>query len=307
MAGDLDMYERIKRIFNSPSRRRDGDYSKPISLNARNGVRFVFRDHLDPDVGGICQDLQLRKTIRDLGHLYHSFAHAAGAEDFATIVEFLRQEQSTGAFLDFLEISLRHIHPNNEFVRTINRVLEEHDSPYSLTQYSTREVPIKGWRRPGDPPPTAIEVTSYPRAYLRHETEVQKRAIEPALEVLSDPAYKTPDEDFRTALKREREGDYDGCVTACSSAVEGAIKVAAAKLKWPKVRGNGLEAVAHSFISRTSLPNSATLLFRPLSSWRNTQSDAHGHVTKDETTEELARHFIAESASLIALVQSQFK
>ena len=88
--------------------------------------------------------------------------------------------------------------------------------------------------------------------------------------------------------------------------MEGTIKVVAGKNKW-KVKGNGLDTVAQSFISKSSLPDTVRTSFRPLSDWRNTTADAHGHASKDETTEALARHFIVLSASLIVLVQSEEK
>ena len=170
-----------------------------------------------------------------------------------------------------------------------------------LSEYVVRRVPFENTSS------YYIQVDRYPRAYLKHGSEVQKHAIEPALKALSDPVYKAPDEQFQTALKRQREGDYDGCVTACYSAVEGTIKVAAAKLRIRKLKGNSLESQAQSFIAKTSLPDMSQGMFRDLSDWRNTEGDAHGHATRTKVTEEIAQYFIAKAAALIALVQSQVK
>ena len=66
---------------------------------------------------------------------------------------------------------------------------------------------------------TIIQFDAFPRAYLRHETVVQKEAIEPALENFSDPAYATPADDFRTALDRHKTSDLrwlrDGLRCGC--------------------------------------------------------------------------------------------
>ena len=286
------------------------DYSKDISVEAKFAVFLIFRDYLSTD-GSFSSEATVKATwmsevVREMGHLHHSFANADQLNGFRSILGFLDGESSTAAFLDFLEISLRNSRApnfNNNFVNTVNRVLEEYDSPYLLSRYAIR-VETSGTDYSGKE--TIIHLDAFPRAYLRHETVVQKEAIEPALEIFSDPAYATPADDFRTALDRHKSSDYDGCVTACAAAVEGTIKVVAGKNKW-KVKGNGLDTVAQSFISKSSLPDTVRTSFRPLHDWRNTKADAHGHASKDETTEALARHFIALSASLIVLVQSEDK
>ena len=308
----MSIYERIKGVFDAPSRRRDKDYSKEIPHQAVLGVVLLFRDHLDPDMSGYMahyQDAWMRDVVRDLGHLHHFFAGANPNEGFQAILRLLDKSSTTTVFLDFLEVSLRHQYaPNsdNDFVDAVNRVLEEYSSPYLLSRYA-RRVSVE--RDEYDAERHCIHFDAVPRAYLRHESAIQQQAIEPTLEIFSDPAYAIPAEDFRTALERQRNGDYDGCVTSCAAAVEGAIKVAAEKnRRWSRrVRGSGLDKLAQSFISESSLPDTMRTSFRPLSNWRNTNADAHGHDSKDETTESIARHFVVLAASLIVLVQSEVK
>ena len=298
-----NLHDRINRVFNVPSRRSGLDYSKKIDPKVVMGALLVFRDHVDPQGTGYAKGYHhvwMRQAIRDLGHLYHSFANANRDGGIDTFVQFLKFESSTGAFLDLLETSLRYAPPDdNEFVEALNRVFEEYDSPYLLTKYVVRKIPYRGAYR--------IEVDAYPRAYLKHDSAVQKHGIEPALEILSDPAYEAPAKDFRTALERQRMGDYDGCVTACCSAVEGTIKVSAKKLGQIRLKGNSLDSLAQSFITKTSLPDMFQGSFRDLANWRNTQADAHGHATKGEISETVAQYFIAEAAALIALIRSQVK
>ena len=295
----------IKRVFDAPSRRRDTDYSKEISQPAKFGVILLFRDRIDPDGQNFWDDPWMREVVRELGHLHHNFASANQHEGFKAVANFLLQrESSTGAFLDFIEISLRNGHAPNyddDFVDAVNKVLEEYDSPYQLTRYTRRTERDEGTGV------TYTHIEAYPRAYLKHDAVIQKQAIEPVLEIFSDAAFKTPAEDFRKALERHRNGDYDGCVTACSSAVEGAIKVVAGKLRWRNVKGTNLDKLAQSFISKSSLPDTLHTSFRTLANWRNTGGDAHGHAAKEETTREIAHHFIASAATLIVLVQSEVK
>ena len=302
------MLDRISRIFDAPSRRRDADYSKEVTDETVFAVFLLYRDLLDVAYQW-SDEHWMPEVIGEMAHLHHALANVDRDRGFYVIHEFLLKRQiPKNAFLDFLETSLRHPNApndNNDFVDAINRVLDEHDSPYLLTRYARREVTEPDPRFGG----TSVHIyfDAFPRAYLKHDTVVQRQAIEPALEIFSDPSYATPADDFRTALDRRRTGDYDGCVTACSSAVEGSIKVVCEKLGWRKVKGTGLGALARSFVSKSSLPDALQASFRPLANWRNTQGDAHGHATKDATTEEIAQHFIAEAASLIVLIQSQTK
>lgn len=299
----------IKGVFDAPSRRRDVDYSREISQDAIVGVVLLYRDYLDPDGDGYgfsdgYKERWMAGVVRELGHLHHAFAGVRQHEGFHAIVQFLSENPSTLTFLDFLEVSLRHGYaPNmdNDFVDAVNRVLNEYGSPYLLTRFVRREtIETDEYGRER----RNVHFDSFPRAYLKHDTVVQKQAIEPALEMFSDPAYATAAEDFRTALERQRSGDYDGCITSCAAAVEGTIKIVAARNRW-KVRGTGLDSFAQSFFSKSSLPDSTWTSCRPLSDWRNTRADAHGHASKAETTESVARHFVALAASLIALVQSE--
>ena len=301
------MFDRISKIFDAPSRRRDADYSKEVTNETLFAVFLLYRDLLDTVYQW--DEVWMPEVVGEMAHLHHALANVDRDRGFYAISELIsKQRIPKSAFLDFLEKSLSHPsapNGNNDFVDAINRVLEEYDSPYLLTRYARREVAEVDHAFGGTYVRTHFD--AYPRAYLKHDAVVQDQAIEPALEIFSDPAYGTPAEDFRTALERRRTGDYDGCVTACSSAVEGTIKVVSTKLRWRKVKGNGLGSLAQSFISKSSLPDSLQASFRPLASWRNTQGDAHGHATKDDTTEEIAQHFIAVAASLIVLIQSQAK
>lgn len=294
----MSILQRVRNAFDVPSRRRDVDYSKRISPRCRYGILLLYRDYLreQPD------DYWLPEVQGEMAHSHPPLAESQAWDGFTPIAQYLQHERTPpSALLDFLELSLRHWRaPNrdNDFVDAVNRVLDEYDAPYLLTRYGFVEEPIQGGR--GD---TYDKAVSFPRVYLKHDTVIQEQAIEPALEIFSDPAYETPARDFRTALERQKNGDYGGCVTSCAAAVEGTLKVVAAKNRW-RVRGTGLDTLAQSFISKSSLPDTMRMSFRPLSDWRNTQADAHGHASKDETTERIARHFVALSASLIVLIQA---
>lgn len=305
----MSLRDHIKSLFDAPSRRQQTDYSQDIPLDAITGVLLLYRDFINGTA--YVSDRWMEETIRELGHLHHHFANANGRNDLSIIagryLETADKEGSiTTAFLDFLEVSLRsQFAPNhdNDFVDGINETLQHYESPYLLSQYVRREYTEKN-EYGGEF--LCITFDAYPKAYLQQDTVVQREAIEPTLEVFADPAYSVPAQNFRKALGRHRSGDYDGCLTACAAAVEGAIKVVAKKNRW-RIKGAGLDTVAQSFLSKSSLPDTLKSSFRPLSNSRNTESDAHGHASKVELPESAARHYVALAASLVVLVQSQEK
>ena len=296
----MSLLRRVRNAFDVPSRRRDVDYSKTVSPQCRYGILLLYRDYLSDHH----DDYWLPEVQGEMAHSHPPLAatQAWPNHGFGRISEYLQDERTpASALLDFLELSLRNWRaPNtdNDFVDALNRVLEEYDAPYLLTRYTFEEEPIQGGRGA-----VYDRAVSFPRVYLKHDAVVQEQAIRPALDIFADPTYEAPAKDFRTALERQKNGDFDGCVTSCAAAVEGTLKVVAAKNKW-KTKGSGLDTLAQSFISKSSLPDTMRMSFRPLSEWRNTKADAHGHASKDETTERIARHFVALSASLVVLVQA---
>ena len=299
----MSTYQRIKKIFDAPSRRRNVDYSKEVSQCGVVAVLLLYRDYFEQ--GHSSQYYWMSNVLGEMAHLHHELAGADRSRGFEAISGFLlRKGTPTSTFLDFLELSFSNDwapRGDNDLVDAVNRVLEEYESPYLLTRYVVRiEESDKFHSRIQE-----LHYDAFPQAYLKGDTIAQSEAIEPALEILWDPGYEAPLGDFQKALSRQKSGDYDGCVTSCAAAIEGTIKVAAATLKWKKVKGDGLGKLARSFIVESSLPNAMETLFRPLAVYRSTTADAHGHMEVQETPPELARYFIVQTAALIVLVRSQ--
>ena len=122
------MRDWLKKLFDSPSRRSGIDYSREISFQAIFAVLLLYRDYLHMDGNPGYGEVWIGEVIRDLGHLYHSFAAAYGRSDLDAIREFLNAEPSPEAFLDFLEVSLKNSRAphDNDFVDAINDVLDQH-------------------------------------------------------------------------------------------------------------------------------------------------------------------------------------
>ena len=182
------MFDRISKIFDAPSRRPDADYSKEVTNETVFAVFLLYRDLLDTVYQW--DEVWMPEVVGEMAHLHHALANVDRDRGFYAIFELLsKQRIPESAFLDFLETSLRHPsapNDNNDFVDAINRVLEEYDSPYLLTRYARREVTEADQAFGGTY--VRIHFDAFPRAYLKHDAVVQNQAIEPALDIFSDPA-----------------------------------------------------------------------------------------------------------------------
>ena len=145
-----------------------------------------------------------------------------------------------------------------------------------------------------------MSTSAYPKAYLKQSQPVQQHAIEPALQLLADPAYTAANDDFLKALDRQRMGDYDGVLTACAATLEGAIKAAAQQRSWT-IKGNGLGTVFQSFASKTeTVPDQLKAVVNFIHQRRSNAGDVHGHSAKETISEQEAALFVALTASLVS-------
>ena len=301
----MSILPRIFSIFNSPSRRKDVDYTKAISPEAKTAV-FVFFDqlHNQEDVGQ-----WLSKVIEDFVQLrldflpyWNSFRGEWGANPLHYLEKYLQHPSTESvAFLDFLELAFKNewAPTDNDLIQAINCVLKNRGCPYKLTDFvfSTTSNKLEELY-------VAKTVTTYPMVYLAQDSAVETHAITPVLELFSDTAFAAQDEFFRRALERHKEGDYSGCITLCATAVEGSIKVVAKKLNW-HLHGTGVGSLAKSFIQKAGLPNKLHEIAALLAERRQNAGDAHGQEQMAEATEAEARFLIGLSAAFIVLVASE--
>lgn len=298
----MSILTRISSIFNSPSRRKNIDYTKAISAEAKTAVFVLFeqldnRERVGLWLGDVIEDfVQLRLDF--LSH-WNNFRNDWGTNPSKYLYEYLLHPSTESvAFLDFIELAFKNkwASADNDLIQAINFVLKARGCPYKLTDFviSTTKEEHR-----------VIEtVTAYPMVYLAQDSAVETHAIIPVLELFSDPAFTAQDESFRKALQRHKEGDYSGCITLCATAVEGSIKVVANKLGW-RLQGTGVGSFAKSFIQKAGLANKLHEVAALLAERRQNAGDAHGQEQMAEATEAEARFLIGLSAAFIVLVASE--
>ena len=301
----MSLKEQMTRIFGTPSYRRDADYSKEIPQDAIFGTFLFYRDFVEQNYSSDW----IFDVLRQLTHAHLSIRKSATSVNppadnpLAVIFTHLTHDQTPSSyFLDFLELSLGPDHYvqnlGNDFVDGLNIVLGQRGSPYLLTPYTYEQEESNEGSFQGLA--TATETSTYPKAYLKQSQVSQRYTIEPALELLNNKIFKVPNQDFRKALDKQRNGDFDGVLTSCVAALEGTIK-ASANTRAVKIKGNGLGGIFKSFASNTrTVPNQLKTVVDFLSERRSNVGDAHGHASKDPISEHEAAFFISLTAALLS-------
>ncbi len=298
----MNFVEQLKRMFNSPSRRKDIDYTKAITPEAMEGVFIVLEKLIPPwklqewfyEVG------KLFPLIDDHFRAYWDYRFQFQKEySFGIFKDYLRSSNTESiVFLDFLETAFKNEDAvrENELIQSINLVLKEKYCPYKLSEFAESTIP-------GDPY-NHLEII-YPMVYLEQEPVIETHAIEPVLNLFRDSDFAGPNKLFREALERHRDGNYSGCVTSCSSTLEGAIKVIDKKKGWKSVRGRGVGDLTKSFLKKYNLPENLYPMVKFIAEQRNKHGDAHGQENAPDVTESDARFLIALSATFIVYLDSK--
>ena len=312
----MSMRSWIESLFDSPSLRKDTDYSKDISPEVVTGVILVYRDIVFDGHQDYAKRDWMRNVERDMTHLHHDMLNFLNdlRHPFSNIVAYLESKDvGSDAFLDFLEVSLKSpdnaiglfAEPNgNDIVETLNVVMDRYGCPYLLTPfgYQGRDDPDVNTLRVGRS--ILPEITAYPKAYLKQSDIIQEDVLQPALKLLSDPAFEAANTNFRKALGRDRLNDFDGVATSCVSALESAIKVAS-KTRGLKIRGDSLTKMAQSFLSKAKLPETFRKPIDFVAESRHKDGDAHGHATISKMSQRHARFLIALTAALVIYLVGQ--
>lgn len=296
--------EQMRAVFNSPSRRQDADYARKIPPKAIRGL-FLLLYQLRATMP---IDRWLDQVADDFMHLHHDFvttlAHCRheGRSSLEAFERYLDPKLvETEEFLDFLECAFKNhsARKDNEVIRAINVVLDAHECPYRLTEFVFR----------GAPGPHIVvnpEIVSYPKVYLAQQDTVETQAIRPAFSLLADPDFAGPNEDFRRALQRQKDGDFSGCVTLCAATIEGVIKVVAKKRRW-KLDTSGVGNLTKAFLRKSKLPDRLHLVARFIAERRSNSGDAHGHEHLTAATAEEARFLVSLAAAFCVWVASELR
>ncbi len=131
---------------------------------------------------------------------------------------------------------------------------------------------------------------------------VHQEAVLPALLLLSDPAFKTANEEFLKAHKDFRDGEYGDCLTACCAAFESTIKIICDQKRWGYTPTDAAGALVKVYMKESRLPPYFDSLLMIIATLRN-KLGAHGKGTTPVVVPEYsAKYALHATASAIVLL-----
>ena len=225
-------------------------------------------------------------------------------------------------FLDFVELIFQSDHiwgrswtsrpgfiVREEFVEHVNRFFELDSLPFALTDFVFPPAPQ--WESGSrlflgsDYPP---RVEAHPQVIDRDNEVLHNYAIEPTLDVLTQPHFKNANKEFRDALEDYRKGRFGDCVTKCGSSFESVMKVICYRRGWQYQQTDTASPLLATILSQTNLPEFFNQPIMLIATVRNRLSSSHGSGTQERVVpKHIARFVINSTASAILLTVDETK
>jgi hypothetical protein len=232
-------------------------------------------------------------------------------EDVANFLLACKDEE----FLDFLEYifqvrSLFHVNTEKGvMVSELNELFASDSVGYELTPYIEERVvePVNEYPF-GGREHTVIKVVAYPKVIRKDSQVIHDSAIKPALELLSDPKYKSANQEFREALEDYRRGDYGDCLTKCGSAFESTMKIICSTKRWGCKQTDTASTLVAVMVKKIGLDAFFEQQLMIVATLRNKLSKSHGAgVEPRKVSQNLARYAINMTASAMVFLVNEAK
>ncbi len=218
-------------------------------------------------------------------------------------------------FLDFIEYIFRvnclfHISmEENTIVAELNELLASESLGYVVTEMVKEEVielvagpPFNGR------PQRVIKTVSYPIIIRKDNQVTHANIVKPALQLLTEPKYKSANDEYLKALDDYRKGDFGDCLTKCCSAFESVMKVLCDSKGWPYKQIDTASTLIRIIIQNTHLDAFFEQPLVLVATLRNKLSTSHGAGTQIRAvSQNLARFALNATASAIILLINEAK
>lgn len=205
-------------------------------------------------------------------------------------------------FFDFVELSFKveiaHqiMRDENDMVDGINEIFRIENSPYKLTHMVVNKEESEYGQ-------VFLVVAEYPKIIRIEDELTYKKAIKPALSVLSARHFQVANAEFRGALNEYRQGNYSECLTKCGSSLESVLKVICEKKKWSFNQQDTLNPLIQVVVGESTLPPSFKSVLEHVGVLRNKQGSAHGGGTIIRAPKRhIAEYGISSTAAAIVLL-----
>ncbi len=246
------------------------------------------------------------------GGLFSSGYEAARVSDNPVINHFaLCNDLMALEWIEFV-FQCFHYRGGDSWRQTVNEIFQQEGLGYELTPFV--ETIVKG-----DKPLTGAALYTgaagygdrieyqYPQIIKKDDEYTHTEIVQPCLNLLSDPKFKTANEEMLRAHKEYREGNYDDAITDCGSAFETVMKTICEAKGWPYDKG---KATCRDLIKvckeKGLFPPFYVSFFEGAGTIRNKLSNAHGRGPTPEftATKEHFEHLVQiTSANILFLAR----
>lgn len=272
-------------------------YDVPAPVRSRIVAIFL------QDLRGRSEQMFLQELegllVRQYGHLIGLFYEAARSDD-RPVIEHLFSCDDARA-LDYIEFCFRTsvYTGGQDAVEQINAVFREEGIGYELTAYNGPQMAY-GEVRLALPPEEDL-----PRVIRRDHQLLHQEVIEPALQLLRNPALGVANDEMLRAHAALRAGEHEDAITLCGSAFESVLKTICDLKKWPYDPDRDTCSKLVAICKDHGLfPSFYAPIFEATGTIRNKLGDAHGRGPKPmhTVTKEQADHAVQMTSAHILLL-----
>ena len=96
-----------------------------------------------------------------------------------------------------------------------------------------------------------IKPVVYPQVIRKDNQAIHATVIRPVLQLLSNPKYKTANQEYLEALEDYKKGDYGDCLTKSCSAFESVMKIVCDDKGWPYKQTDPASTLISTIIKNT--------------------------------------------------------
>ncbi len=212
-------------------------------------------------------------------------------------------------FLDFVEyiLKVRCIwrFDSDAVVDGVNKIFASENVGYELTHPVLEETTV-----PGDymirGPHTSIKTIAYPQIIRKDNEVIHTEVIKPALQLITDPKYKTANQEYLDALEDYRKADYGDCLTKCCSAFESVMKIICDKKGWNYSQNDPAGTLVTAMMKNLKIDPFFQPTLMIIATLRNRLSSSHGAGTEPRAiSQNLARYALNMTASAIVFLVNE--
>lgn len=241
------------------------------------------------------------------GWLFSSGYEAARISDNPVINHFgLCDDRKALEWVEFV-FECSHYNLGDGWRQTVNEIFQQEAMGYELTRYA--QTTVKGPDGPAGVPRhrwpkgygERIE-HQFPQIIQKDDEYTHAEIIQPCLNLLNDPKFKTANEEMLKAHKEYREGNYADAITDCGSAFETVIKTICESKGWPYDKGKATcKDLVDVCRDKGLFPGFYAPFFVNAGTIRNKLGDAHGKGPTPEftATKEHFEHMVQITSATI--------